>query len=185
MCCATASSCGPEAAAEAGGVQAGLAINPDNILARYAANRLRVVRQVRYSTTNSLDLVLFLNGLPVATAELKTDFTQGIDDAWTSIASIACRVPRDSPPRPLLSFPNGALVHFAVSNQRGPHGDQARRPAPVPAVQPGRQVPRAIRSTHRAVTACLSWEQVWARASWLEIIGRYLVAQARRTEEAA
>ena len=54
-----------------------LAMNPD-ILARYAANRLRVVRQVRYSlhNENSIDLVLFLNGLPVATVELKTDFTQ-------------------------------------------------------------------------------------------------------------
>ena len=44
-----------------------LAINPE-ILARYAANRLRVVRQVRYSlqNENSIDLVLFLNGVPVA-----------------------------------------------------------------------------------------------------------------------
>lgn len=53
-----------------------LAVNPD-ILARYAANRLRVVRQVHYSllNENSFDLVLFLNGIPVATLELKTDFT--------------------------------------------------------------------------------------------------------------
>ena len=59
-----------------------LAMNPD-ILARYAANRLRVVRQVRYSlhNENCIDLVLFLNGMPVATAELKTDFTQSVDDA--------------------------------------------------------------------------------------------------------
>ena len=59
-----------------------LAMNPD-ILARYAANRLRVVRQVHYSqhNENSLDLGLFLNGLPMATAELKTDFTQSIGDA--------------------------------------------------------------------------------------------------------
>jgi type I restriction enzyme R subunit len=59
-----------------------LAMNPD-ILARYAANRLRVVRQLRYSqhNENSLDLGLFLNGLPVGTAELKTDFTQSIGDA--------------------------------------------------------------------------------------------------------
>ena len=48
-----------------------LAMNPD-ILARHAANRLRVVRQVRYSSQNEncIDLVLFLNGVPVATAEL-------------------------------------------------------------------------------------------------------------------
>jgi type I restriction enzyme R subunit len=49
-----------------------------DIMARYAANRLRIIRQVRYSSANEncIDLVLFLNGLPVATAELKTDFTQ-------------------------------------------------------------------------------------------------------------
>ena len=59
-----------------------LALNVD-IMARYAANRLRVARQVRYSlhNENSIDLVLFINGLRVATAELKTDFTQSIDDA--------------------------------------------------------------------------------------------------------
>jgi hypothetical protein len=59
-----------------------LAMNPD-ILARYAANKLRVVRQVRYSVHNEncLDLVLFLNGIPVATVELKTDFTQRVEDA--------------------------------------------------------------------------------------------------------
>ena len=57
-------------------------LNPA-ILARYNANRLRVVRQVRYSlhNKNSLDLVLFLNGIPVATAELKTDNNQNITDA--------------------------------------------------------------------------------------------------------
>ncbi|MGZ4960794.1 MAG: type I restriction endonuclease, partial [Methylomonas sp.] len=59
-----------------------LAINPD-ILTRYAANRLRVVRQLRYSlhNENAIDIGLFLNGIPVATAELKTDFTQSVDDA--------------------------------------------------------------------------------------------------------
>ncbi|HAB37656.1 MAG TPA: type I restriction endonuclease subunit R, partial [Rhodobacteraceae bacterium] len=58
------------------------AANPD-IMRRYSANRLRVVRQVRYSVHNELniDLVLFLNGIPVATCELKTDFTQSVEDA--------------------------------------------------------------------------------------------------------
>ena len=59
-----------------------LAINA-NILARYAANRLRVVRQVKYSlhNENCIDLVLFLNRVPVAMVELKTDFTQNLGDA--------------------------------------------------------------------------------------------------------
>ena len=57
-----------------------LAINPA-IQAHYTANRLRVVRQVCHSPNNTkaeLDLVLFLNGIAVATAELKSDFTQSV-----------------------------------------------------------------------------------------------------------
>jgi type I restriction enzyme R subunit len=50
---------------------------------KYKKNTLRVVRQLYYSkdNTNSIDLVLFLNGIPIATCELKTDFTQNIQDA--------------------------------------------------------------------------------------------------------
>jgi type I restriction enzyme, R subunit len=94
-----------------------LAINED-ILARYAANRLRVVRQVRYSlhNENSIDLVLFLNGLPVATVELKTDFTQSINDAIDQYRFDRQPKPKGQAAEPLLSFPHGALVHFAVSN---------------------------------------------------------------------
>ena len=96
-----------------------LAINAD-ILARYAANRLRVVRQVRYSlhNENCLDLVLFLNGVPVATVELKTDFTQSIADAVDQYRFDRQPRPKGQPvAEPLLSFLRGALVHFAVSNK--------------------------------------------------------------------
>jgi type I restriction enzyme R subunit len=94
-----------------------LAINPD-ILARYEKNRLRVVRQVRYSlhNENSIDLVLFLNGVPVATVELKTDFTQSITDAVDQYRFDRLPHPKGQAAEPLLSFPSGALVHFAVSN---------------------------------------------------------------------
>jgi len=94
-----------------------LAINQD-ILTRYNANRLRVVRQVRYShqNENSIDLVLFLNGLTVATAELRTDFTQRIGDAIDQYRFDRLPKPKGQAEEPLLSFPRGALVHFAVSN---------------------------------------------------------------------
>ena len=143
-----------------------LAINPD-ILARYAANRLRVVRQVRYSlhNENCIDLVLFLNGLPVATVELKTDFTQSVGDAIDQYRFDRHPKPKGQAAEPLLSFPSGALVHFAVSN-REVHmttrldGTQLR----VPALQPGRRrrgrQPREPDGGHR--TAYL-WEQVWER----------------------
>lgn len=95
-----------------------LGLNPE-LMAKYAANRLRVVRQVRYSlhNENCIDLVLFLNGISVATVELKSDFTQGVKDAIDQY-----RFDRNPRPKgqgsaePLLNFPRGALVHFAVSN---------------------------------------------------------------------
>jgi type I restriction enzyme R subunit len=94
------------------------AINPD-ILQRYRENRLRVVRQVHYSlhNENSIDLVLFLNGLPVATVELKTDFTQSIGDAIDQYRFDRPPHPKGQVAEPLLRFPSGALVHFAVSNR--------------------------------------------------------------------
>jgi type I restriction enzyme R subunit len=156
-----------------------LAMNAD-ILSRYAANRLRVIRQVRYSSVNEncIDLVLFLNGLPMATTELKTDFTQRIDDAIDQYRFDRNPRPKGQSVEPLLNFPSGALVHFAVSNSevhmttqlagsatvflpfnKGDHGAKGNPPNPI---------------GHR--TSYL-WEDVWQRDSWMEIIGRYLVTR--------
>jgi len=157
-----------------------LCINPD-ILARYGANRLRVVRQLRYSlhNENSLDLGLFLNGLPVATSELKSDFTQSINDAIDQYRFDRHPKPKGQAAEPLLSFPNGALVHFAVSNSEVHMVSRLNGPATtfLPFNQgndgaAGNPVNPA--AGHR--TAYL-WQQVWARESWLEIIGRYLIAR--------
>ena len=156
-----------------------MGVNPD-ITARYQANRLRVIRQVKYSlfNENCIDLVLFLNGLPVATVELKTDFTQSVEDAVDQYRFDRHPRPKGQPAaEPLLEFPRGALVHFAVSNSevrmttklagaasnflpfnQGDHGAAGNPVNP---------------KGHR--TAYL-WEQVWEREGWLEILGRYLVA---------
>ena len=156
-----------------------LGINPD-ILKRYAANRLRVVRQVHYSlhNENCIDLVLFLNGIPVATAELKTDFTQSIEDAIDQYRFDRLPRPRGQAPETLLSFPNGALVHFAVSNSEVHMVTKLNGPAtsflPFNQGDNGAAGNPVNPDGHR--TAYL-WEQVWARESWLEILGRYLIAQ--------
>ncbi len=52
----------------------------------------------------------------MATVELKTDFTQSITDAIDQYRFDRLPRSKGGPPEPLLSFPNGALVHFAVSN---------------------------------------------------------------------
>jgi hypothetical protein len=62
-----------------------------------------------------IDLVFFVNGLPVATVELKTDFTQSLDEAVNQYRKDRHPV-TNGRPEPLLSFGHRALVHFAVSN---------------------------------------------------------------------
>jgi len=152
----------------------------EEILARYHANRLRVVQQVRYSRANEncIDLVLFLNGVPVATVELKTDFTQSVEDAVDQYRFDRQPSPKGQASEPLLTFPSGALIHFAVSNaevmmttklqgpdtrflpfNKGNEGGKGNPPNP---------------SGHP--TAYL-WEDIWECDSWLEILGRYIVAE--------
>lgn len=156
-----------------------LAINPE-IVEKYNANRLRVVRQVHYSLDhqNSIDLVLFLNGIPVATVELKTDFTQSIEDAVDQYRFDRPTKSKKRSAEPLLSFPNGALVHFAVSNSEVRMTTKlegaATRFLPFNKGNNGASGNPVTPQGHR--TAYL-WEEVWARDSWLEILGRYLVAQ--------
>ena len=78
----------------------------------YDQNLLSVMRQVKYSTKNEncIDLVLFVNGIPVATIEVKNHLTgQNYRHAEKQYCT-------DRPPagEPLLTFKRGAIVHFAV-----------------------------------------------------------------------
>ena len=89
------------------------------VLKRYAANILRVVPQLQYHPSRKLaiDLVFFINGIPVATVELKTDFTQSAEAAMEQYRTD--RLPYDPKTKrrePLLSFKRGAVVHFAMSD---------------------------------------------------------------------
>jgi len=147
-------------------------VNP-TVTKRYAANRLRVMRQVHYSTKNnkSIDLVLFVNGIPVATLELKTDHKQNIGDAKHQLMT-----DRDPAGEPLLGFGTRALVHFAVSNDevwmttklakgttyflpfnRGNAGHQGNGPD----------------EDGGSATTYL-WRDVLQRDQWLDIIGKFI-----------
>ena len=81
------------------------------IAQRFAQNIFSVTRQVYYSTGTdhpSVDMVIFLNGLPIATIELKNSWTG--QTAWHAQQQYR----RDrSPSEPLFSF-GRCLVHFAV-----------------------------------------------------------------------
>ena len=80
----------------------------------YAQNRFSLIRQLHYSQRNekSLDMTLFLNGLPLVTMELKNSLTgQVVTDAEKQY-----RTDRD-PREPLFQFKR-CLVHFAVGNEK-------------------------------------------------------------------
>ena len=105
-------------------------LNPDT-LARYHKNRLRVVPELVYSPWATeeeltltgkkakawrIDLVLFVNGLPIATLELKSEFKQAVQNAIKQYKTTRFAIdPATKKPEPLLTFKRGALVHFAVS----------------------------------------------------------------------
>ena len=85
-------------------------LNPDT-QKLYAANRLTITRQLKYSGHhgNTLDVTLSLNGIPVATLELKNPMT---GQTWKD-AVIQYRADRD-PADTIFRFKKRTLVHFAV-----------------------------------------------------------------------
>jgi type I restriction enzyme R subunit len=146
--------------------------------------RLRVVRQVRFSPAHgdnrSIDLVFFVNGLPVATLELKSFFKQEWRTAVKQYKQD--RVPKG---QPLLGFGTRALVYFAVDDDeiwmttrlagektyflpfnRG-HDDGAK----------GNPVNSA-----GAATSYL-WEEVLERRNWLNILGALMFLREETDED--
>ena len=151
----------------------------------YAHNRVEVIQQVHFDTRSeqSIDLVFCVNGLPVATAEVKSPTSgQTVEHAMKQY-----KEDRD-PNLPLFAGKKRALVHFAVDADRvrmttrlanletqflpfdrgtrttGGHTGAGNPPNPV---------------GHR--TAYL-WEEVLERDSWLDILERFVHLQRIETE---
>jgi len=142
------------------------------LAALYGKNRLTVTRQLRYSPkhANELDLALFVNGLPVATVELKNQFS----GQTVQHAMVQYRRDRD-PKDTLLSFKRRALVHFAADpdevymTTRLAGADTVflpfNRGSGTGAGNPDN--PNGYRTAYL-------WEEVWERGSWLDIVGRFI-----------
>ncbi|WP_431864330.1 type I restriction endonuclease subunit R [Microbacterium paraoxydans] len=149
--------------------------NPET-LANYDKMRVRVMRQVHYSAKHpnkALDLVLFVNGIPVATVELKTDFTQPISNAVTQY-----RFDRNPAGEPLFAFAKRSLVHFVVSNNEvrmttklagagtrflpfNQGYDQGAGNPPNPA----------------GSASSYFWEELLQRDAWLQVLGSFVHLQ--------
>jgi type I restriction enzyme R subunit len=149
----------------------------DDALVRYEQNRLSVTRQLAYSERDrgkELDLALFVNGIPVATAELKNPLTgQTVEHAKDQYR-------RDRDPRELL-FAKRTLAHFAVDPElvfltTRLAGDKTRflpfnTGSEGPGADGGAGNPPAAPGRYR--TSYL-WEEVWQPEAWLDIIRRFV-----------
>lgn len=143
--------------------------------ARYAANRLAVVRQLHHSGSNprdSVDLCLVVNGIPVATAELKNPFTgQGLEHSQTQYR-------RERNPHDLI-FRARTLVHFAVDTHQVAmttrlEGEATRfLPFNQGSAGPGNPGTAGNPPSDGYKSAYL-WQEVWQRDNWLELIGSFI-----------
>lgn len=150
------------------------ALNPETIRL-YASNKLYVTRQVYYSkqNNNSIDLLLSLNGLPLATAELKNHFTgQNFNHAINQYKS-------DRDPRDLLfQFKKRALVHFALDSDEvhltTKLDNEKTRFLPFnKGYQNGAGNPPNLNGYKTAYF----WEDILQTDGFLEIIGRFVHLQ--------
>ena len=157
-------------------------LNPE-LDARYAANRVGVTRQLRFSPNSeqSLDVVLSLNGVPVATLELKNPLTgQTIEDARRQYQ-------RDRDPRaPIFEFKRRTLVHFAVDTESVRMTTRLAGPATrflpfdkgcdAGAGNPPDPQGRSYRTAYL-------WEEVLERGSLLDLLARFLHLQSEEKRD--
>ncbi|HEX6572993.1 MAG TPA: DEAD/DEAH box helicase family protein, partial [Steroidobacteraceae bacterium] len=140
------------------------------LVERYGRNVLSVIRQLRYEagTDKSVDLALLVNGIPVATAELKNALTgQGIDDAKTQY-----RTDRDPAN---VTLARRAVVHFAVDTEQVAMTTRlaGRQTRFLPFDRGHNEGAGNPPNPHGHRTSYL-WEQVWQRDNWLDLLQRFV-----------
>lgn len=154
-------------------------LNPDT-QRLYDLNRLTVMRQVHYSNQhqNSLDMLLCLNGLPVATAELKNRFT------GQSAANAKKQYIEDRDPNELLfRFNRRALVHFAVDDEEVYFTTRlAGKKTRYFPFNLGNGAAAGNPPNPGGYKTAYLWERIWAKESMLDLIGRFLHLQVEEYE---
>lgn len=159
----------------------------DSALDEYRANRLTVVRELEYATKqadrgNRLDLALFVNGIPVATAELKNPLTgQGVEQAKEQYRS-------DRDPSELI-FRQRVVANFCVdpdlvfvaTQLRGqktrflPFNTGSEGPG-----QPGGAGNPAPVEPGTYATSYL-WTRIWEPDTWLDMLQRFVHEQKTKS----
>lgn len=146
-------------------------MNPDT-QRLYKANRLTITRQLHYSvkSENSIDMTLSLNGIPVATAELKNPMSgQNVEHAKHQYKS-----DRDSREK-IFEFKKRALVHFAIDPDLVYMTTKldGTKTQFLPFNQ-GDGTGAGNPDNPKGYKTAYLWEQVWQRDSILDILARFI-----------
>ncbi|MFZ3465012.1 type I restriction endonuclease subunit R [Vibrio harveyi] len=169
-------------------------LNP-TATARYEQNILRVVPELVYSPSGydgRLDLTLFVNGIPVATCELKSEFKQSIDNA--KVQYMKDRQPKDPKTKktePLLTFKRGALVHFAVSQYNVAMTTRldGKKTFFLPFDQgsseggKGNDVPALSTEGNDSYATSYLWNEIFQKDNLLLILSRYIHLEVKDEEQ--
>ncbi|HEY7065237.1 MAG TPA: type I restriction endonuclease [Chloroflexota bacterium] len=159
----------------------------DEVLALYAKNRLTVTRQApcHPGRRDTVDLLFAVNGLPVATCELKN---QGTGQTWRDAVQ-QYQADRD-PTAPLFRFKARAVVHFAADSDEVHMTTRLQKDETVflpfnrgsqpGAVQCGAGNPA---DAARGYRTSYFWDDVLQRESFLDVLGHFMFVE--RSEEKA
>ena len=139
------------------------------LVERYGKNRLTVTRQLPYeaNSTKTVDLALFVNGIPVATAELKNALTgQALGHAVEQY-----RTDRDPRNRTLRR----AVVHFAVDTEKVAMTTQlAGKATRFLPFDRGHDMGAGNPPNPDGHRTSYLWERVWQRDAWLDLLQRFV-----------
>src|SRR6056297_1812262 len=163
-------------------------LNPD-LTRLYEANILSVMRQVHYSAKDpkkSIDIVTFVNGIPVATLEVKNLLTgQNVRHAEKQY-----RQDRSPAGEPLLTFKRGAIVHFAVDQDNVSMTTRLMngktRFLPFNRGRDGGAGNPDVEDEHRIAYLYKSgaWgEAIFSRSVLLDVIGQFMVMEVTGKDE--
>ena len=154
-------------------------LNPDAV-DLYNKNSLKVYRQIYYSTKNknSVDVVLAVNGIPVATLELKNQFTgQDVGNALKQYSTT-----RDNKEL-LFAFKKRTLVHFAVDQDEvfmttKLDGSKTYWLPFNKGANNGKGNPK----NENGYRTAYLWEYILQKDSWMEILQRFLHLETEEFE---
>jgi type I restriction enzyme, R subunit len=146
------------------------ALTPE-LVARYKTNRLVLIRQLAFAAdeTKTIDLALLLNGIPVATAELKNPLTgQNVEHAITQYR-------RDRDPQN-VTLARRAVVHFAVDPDLVAMTTKLAGEATqfLPFNRGSEEGGAGNPFNPNGHRTAYLWEQVWARDAWLDLLARFV-----------